>query len=386
VLIASVALLLPFWLRFHSGTHGVGWTHDHPTLASYARDQALIYGILGWIVLAAFAGRLLDAAHPLRTAAWGASAAIFFGSLLAMGDLAGPGALVAAALVALAGLFSRRLGAAERALWLIVAGGLACVVAPDLVYVRDAFDGGPFYRMNTVFKFGYHAWFLLAVAAACCLPWASAWLPRRAWSVWAAGSAAGLLLAAVYPWAGTWSSRDGFRRAPTLDGLAWLRATAPGDIAAIQWLRTRTPGDAVVLEAVGDDYSTAGHARISTFTGRATVLGWAGHELQWSHDPGPRAADVRTLYTTTDLSVARPLVSRYDIRYVVLGPLERAAYGAAGAAKWGLLGRRVLDRDGTVVWRLTRRAVASSARATRASRPSGSTARGASATPMRGRA
>ena len=52
----------------------------------------------------------------------------------------------------------------------------------------------------------------------------------------------------------------------------------------------------MVLEAVGDDYSEFGHARISTFTGRPTVMGWAGHEVQWDHDPAGRAGDVRTLY------------------------------------------------------------------------------------------
>ena len=51
-----------------------------------------------------------------------------------------------------------------------------------------------------------------------------------------------------------------------------------------------------MLEAVGDDYSAFGHARISTFTGLPTVMGWLGHELQWGHDPGRRRQDVEALY------------------------------------------------------------------------------------------
>jgi YYY domain-containing protein len=374
VLVASVLLLLPFWLDFDPGARGLGWVHDHPPFATYLRDQGLIYGILAWLVLAAFAGRLLATPHPLRTAAWGATAAVFAGSLLATAGLAGPALIAAAAAVALGSVISRRLGAAERALWLLIAGGLVCVVLPDVVYVRDAFDGGPFYRMNTVFKFGYHGWFLLAVAGACALPWAAAWLPRRAWPVWAALTAFAILLGLVYPWAGTYARKDGFRRAPSLDGLAWLRQRAPGDVAAIAWLRARTPGDAVVLEAVGDDYSAFGHARISTFTGRATVLGWAGHEQQWSHDPLNRADEVHTLYTTTDAAAARTLIDRYRIGYVVVGPIERTDYGDAGVAKWDRLGRRVLDRDGTTVWALSGVAAASTTPPTRASRPAGSTA------------
>jgi uncharacterized membrane protein len=85
------------------------------------------------------------------------------------------------------------------------------------------------------------------------------------------------------------------------------------------------------------------------------VLGWPGHELQWDHDPGTREEDVRSLYRTTDVNEARELISRYGIAYVVYGPIERTTYGDAGLGKWDLLGTRVLDREGTAVWRLHRR-------------------------------
>jgi uncharacterized membrane protein len=224
--------------------------------------------------------------------------------------------------------------------------------------------------MNTIFKFGYQGWLLLAIAAACVLPWAAAWLGRRTWPVWAAGTAVALLLAAVYPYAGTYARKDGFRTAPTLDGLGWLRERAPGDPLAIDWIRAHTPGDAVVLEGVGPDYSSFGHARISTFTGRATVLGWAGHELQWSHPPGPRENDVRTLYTTTDLTLARRLIAQYGIGYVVAGPIERTDYGQVGLGKFDALGRRVLDARGTTVWELRPAGAGRGSGATPATRPS----------------
>jgi YYY domain-containing protein len=375
VLAASVVLLLPFWLSFDPAARGVGWVTKHQPFGEYLGDLGLIYGIFGWILVAAFAGRLLATAHPVRVAAWGMVAILFAGSLLATAHLAGQALVGALALVALGALASRRIGAAERALWLLIAAGLTCVVIPEVVYLRDAFDGGPFYRMNTVFKFGYHAWVLLALAAACTLPWAAGWLPRRAWPVWSALTAVALMLGLVYPYAGTYARKEAFRRPPSLDGLAWLRERAPGDVAAIAWLRAHTPGSAVVLEAVGEDYSAFGHARISTFTGRATVLGWAGHELQWSHDPGTRGADVQRLYTTTDLAAARALIARYGVDYAVAGPIERTDYGDAGLAKWDTLGRRVLDRDGTTVWALNRRPpVAATTPGTPASRRSRSTA------------
>ena len=109
----------------------------------------------------------------------------------------------------------------------------------------------------------------------------------------------------------------------------------------------------MVLEAFGDDYSAFGHGRISTFTGRPTVMGWAGHELQWDHDPGTRGNDVKTMYTTPDLArQARPLLDRYGVRYVVVGPIEQTTYGDAGQAKWDQLGRRVYSDRGTTIWQL----------------------------------
>jgi uncharacterized membrane protein len=120
------------------------------------------------------------------------------------------------------------------------------------------------------------------------------------------------------------------------------------------WIRGHTAGDAVVLEAFGDDYSAFGHARISTFTGRPAVIGWAGHELQWAHDPGTRGNDVKTMYTATAAGAAQPLLARYGVRYVVVGPIEETTYGSAGNAKWDQLGRRVYSRRGTTVWALRR--------------------------------
>jgi len=248
--------------------------------------------------------------------------------------------------------FSPALSPPARFLWILIAGGVALLLIPELLYLRDAFDKSPLFRMNTVFKAGFQAFLLLGLAAACALPWAAAWLPRRAWSGWAAVAAILLLLGLVFPYAGSYARTGGFANSPTLDGLKWLRAGSPGDPGAIAWLRANTPGDAVVLEAFGDDYSAFGHARISTFSGRATVLGWVGHEIQWQHNPGSRIADIQTLYTTPDAAQARTLIGRYDIRYVVVGPIEHTTYGDAGFAKRDQLGRRVYSRSGTTVWAL----------------------------------
>jgi YYY domain-containing protein len=352
VLAASVVLVLPFWLNFNPAASGLALVEERRPFMRFMGDLGLLYGVFAGLLVAAFASRVLATRRPARTFVWSVVAAIFAGSLLAAADLAGAAVLAAMLGVAVGAALTPALTGPERFLWLLVSGGLACVLAPELVYVRDAFDGSDLFRMNTVFKLGYQAWLLLALGAACALPWAGAHLPRRAWPAWAAGAAVLLLLGLVYPYGGTYARKGGFARSPSLDGLAWLRPTAPGDPPAIDWLRANTPGEAVVLEAVGEDYSAFGHGRISTFSGRATVLGWAGHELQWDHEPGGREEDVRRLYTTEELAEARRLIADYGIDYVVFGPIERTTYGDAGVDKWQDLGELVFDEEGTSIWRI----------------------------------
>jgi len=353
VLAGSALLVLPFHLSFDPSARGIGVVEEGRGFASWLRDQLLLYGSLAGLVALAYAGRLMATARPGRNAAWIAVAAIFAGSLLAALEYAHVALLAAALVVALHAYV--RAEPPARLVWLLIAAGVACLLGPELLYVRDEFEDGPLYRMNTVFKLGYQAWLLLGLAAIGALAQRGRWLVRRRLR-WTLVPLAALLAAGaiVYPVAGTYARKDGFTRAPTLDGLGWLRDRAPGDPGAIEFLRDEAVGDEVVLEAVGDDYSAFGHARISTFTGLPTVLGWPGHERQWGHGVGTRREDVERMFESPTTAGARELLDRYDVRWVVVGPLERTEYGEAGIGKWDQLGRRLYDRDGTAVWRLDR--------------------------------
>ena len=221
------------------------------------------------------------------------------GSLLASSDLTGAMLVGIATAIAINAALAPALSGPERFLWVLIAGGAALLLIPELFFLRDAFEGQPEKRMNTVFKAGFQAYLLLGLAAGVALPWAAAWLPRRAiWSALGGGRRDPAAARARLPVRGQLRPHRRLRRtSPTLNGLRWLEAGSPGDPGAIAWLRDNAPGDAVVLEAFGNDYSEFGHARISTFTGRPTVLGWGGHETQWQHDLGSRSTDIQTLYT-----------------------------------------------------------------------------------------
>ena len=349
-LVAAVALFLPFWQAFEPPTTSIGVVRDQLGFGNFVGDFLAIWGLFLWVVLALFASRFR---LPVRYLAWAGSALLFALVLLAPSRQAGVAlALLIAAVAVFATLGTGRFSQPYRMLWLLAAVGLGLLASWELVYLRDAFEGTDSFRFNTVFKTGYQAWFLLAIVAGVTLFWSARWLSRRVRIAWLGGVGVLCALALAYPVFAPYSRLLAFEQTPTLDGMRWLERTAPDDAAAIHWLRSSVDGPATVLEQVGPDFDPEGRGRVSTYTGLPTVIAWPGHEVQWGHDPGPRADDVHEIYETTDLDVARRLLGRYDVRYVFVGSLERKDYPAERLAKFGRLGDEAFRSGDTVVYRL----------------------------------
>jgi YYY domain-containing protein len=344
---AGVLLYLPFWIHFSPAVHGLGIVGEHQSFGAFARDELLVYGLFLWVIAAAYLHRA--ARVRLKYLAWGVVAAVFVLVLLAPRHYAGMTLLLALAAFATYIAFDPSRSQPYRFVWLLVAAGLGAIAVGEVMYLRDFFAGTSSYRFNTVFKFGYHAWFLLALAASCIVFWSRAWMGRRVRVLWLGGLTALVALSLAYPVLGGYSRSQGFASSPSLDGDGWLARNHPGDPAAIAWLRS-LQGDPTVLETVGADFDFDGRGRISTYTGLPTVIQWPGHEVQWGHDPGPRTRDVQRIYRTTDLRIARSLLERYRVRYVVVGGLERRDYPPAALAKFDRLGRRSFQAGGTVVY------------------------------------
>jgi len=71
-------------------------------------------------------------------------------------------------------------------------------------------------------------------------------------------------------------------------------------------------------------------AAMSTYSGAATVVGWAGHELQWRGplpELGSRQNDLAALYRDAPVDGIRSILDRYAVRFVVVGDVERKSYG-----------------------------------------------------------
>jgi YYY domain-containing protein len=191
----------------------------------------------------------------------------------------------------------------------------------EFVYLKDLFGT----RMNTVFKFYFQAWVLLAVSSAFCAYYVVG-RGKVGWarSLWLVGLGALFLAGMVYPLAASYAKADGFRVRPTLDGTAYMAAHNPDDHAAIGWLNENVEGAPVILEATGGSYSDYG--RVSSQTGLPTLLGWEWHEIQWrgtGEEGNKRKPDIETIYITHDGQQALELLHKWKVDYVIVGATER---------------------------------------------------------------
>ncbi len=252
---------------------------------------------------------------------------------------------VLALLLALLGLMLytgwRNRRASATLIWTaLAAGGLLLWAGIEVLYLRDFNDGGPAYRMNTIFKFGLQSWILLALGCAGLLYLTYSethGLLRRSLPL----AMACVLLASslVYPAYGSAVRlRQRFPEPPpgrTLNGEVFLRtaqlpnesgrpANYAHDYAAIQWMRANITAPHPFVEAAIGPYRGNG-GRISMFTGQPAVMGWDNHEAQQRY-PEPvaqRNRDVRDLYNSPDPQRALEVISRYGVRYIYVGPVER---------------------------------------------------------------
>jgi uncharacterized membrane protein len=198
-------------------------------------------------------------------------------------------------------------------------------MAPDYVYLRDQFGS----RMNTVFKFYYQTWLLWSLAAAFGIAYLWKALRGLAGAFFSLFLVLLLATALVYPVLGIATKTSGFKPffGFTLDDFDRVRRESPDEAAAMTFLMAAPRGVLAEAAVIGGSYTQYG--RISTYTGMPAVIGWPGHESQWRggyEEQGTRLSDLETLYTTPSWEIAQEIIRLYDIRYIMVGGLERATY------------------------------------------------------------
>ena len=231
------------------------------------------------------------------------------------------------------------------------------ILAADIVYIRDPFEN----RMNTIFKFYYQAWIILAVMAAFAMATLLQFDFRRRWfsPLWIMIIICFFAGAAVYPLETLTNGQPWSKGAFILDGLGFLQQQSPDESAAMAWIATNTQPSDIILTAVGSSYDD-GTGRIAAGTGRPTVLGWSGsHERLWrSGSPeilatiSNREQDIPLIYKTRDATTVHQLVDQYGVNYIYIGPKERQLYPGNGLNKFDSMYKLVFSSDEVQIYQV----------------------------------
>ncbi len=256
---------------------------------------------------------------------------------------------------------------AKRMILFLVGTATALTIAVEVIVLVG--DVG---RMNTVFKFYLQAWTLYGLSAAAGL----IWLLPSVWKVWTIQASRIwqtilvilLFSASLFPlYAGADKIRDRMsREAPhTLDGMAYMTTSTywdnnktmdlSQDYRAIRWMQENVKGSPVIVEANVPEYRWG--SRYTIYTGLPGVVGWNWHQRQqrgvandivvWN-----RVNDIGNFYNTANREQAEKFLRQYQVKYIVVGQLERATYHEFGLAKFVYLNGDLWNevyRDGETV-------------------------------------
>ena len=233
------------------------------------------------------------------------------------------------------------------------------IIIPEFFYIKDIYIHS-YQRANTMFKFTYQSFVMFSLSSGYILFRILSGLKKRVLKfLFSIFCFLFSIFIFIYP---SFAIRSyyGLKNYQGLNGLAYLKNLYPDDYQAILWLRKNISGppagevgQPVIAEAVGESYTD--FARVSANTGLPTILGWRVHEWLWRgsfDEASQRTEEVKEIYETTDLTKTRELLSKYQVKYVFIGSLEKEAYPQLKEAKFAKIGEKVFELNQTTIYQL----------------------------------
>ena len=228
----------------------------------------------------------------------------------------------------------------------LIATATVLIIIPELIYLKDIYIY-EHRRANTMFKLVYQVFIMYALISGYVFYKVRLLLKSKIIKL-----LYGLLFALVfsihliYPYFAI-KSFYGLKNYKGLWGLNYLKDTHPQNLEAINWINKNISGQPVMLEAVGDSYTTFN--QISSATGLPTVQGWIVHEWLWrgGYDkPKQRQDDVQKIYESENNDRLKNLIQKYNIKYIFIGNKEYEKYPKLNEDNFKKIGGQIIFQSG----------------------------------------
>ncbi|MBN1169136.1 hypothetical protein JXA63_04570 [Candidatus Woesebacteria bacterium] len=227
------------------------------------------------------------------------------------------------------------------------------IVLPEIFYVKDIYIASH-HRANTMFKLTYQA-FVMFYLTSGYIAVRAINLAKKSFGKLTIALFFGLVFWTIlgYPSIAIKAYYNKLETYHGLDGTTWLSLRRPELGNVVNWFNKNVEGQPVILESPGDSYTE--YNVISSYTGLPTVSGWFVHEWLWrgtADIPQARVADIEQIYSTTSPDIARHLLQKYDVKFVIVGEFEREKFTALSEEKFTQLGETVFTSGTTSVYEI----------------------------------
>lgn len=238
---------------------------------------------------------------------------------------------------------------------ILSACAIILVILPEVIYIIDIY-GITYQRANTMFKFTYQAFIMFSIVTGYIAVQIVTNIQKRYLrNIIAVFFTLILILPMIYPFYAIKGYYGNIKPSnyKELYGLDYLNESYPDDLKVINWINTNIKNQAVILEANGDSYTD--YCRISASTGNPTIIGWYAHEWLWrgySDELNNRVNEVKTVYESDNLQETKKIIHKYNVKYIVIGKLERNKFTKLNENKLKGLGKVVFKSNDTYLIKL----------------------------------